>query len=41
MQIFYLHYFNYSIKDINSYKELADEEKNIISEDAWDKIVLK
>lgn len=34
-------HFKYSIKDINSYSELTDEEKNIISEDTWNKIVLK
>ena len=34
-------YFKYSVKDINSYLELTDEEKDIISEDTWNKIVLK
>ena len=34
-------HFKYSVKDINSYSELTDEEKNIISEDTWNKIVLK
>ena len=34
-------HFKYSIKDIDSYSELTDEEKNIISEDTWNKIVLK
>ena len=33
--------FKYSVKDINSYSELTDEEKDIISEDTWNKIVLK
>ena len=36
-----INHFKYSIKDINSYSELTDEEKNIISEDTWNKIVLK
>ena len=34
-------HFKYSVKDIDSYSELTDEEKNIISEDTWNKIVLK
>lgn len=34
-------HFKYSVKDINSYSELTDEEKDIISEDTWNKIVLK
>ena len=34
-------HFKYSIKTINSYSELTDEEKDIISEDTWNKIVLK
>lgn len=34
-------HFKYSVKDIYSYSELTDEEKNIISEDTWNKIVLK
>ncbi len=34
-------HFKYSIKDIDSYSELTDEEKYIISEDTWNKIVLK
>ena len=34
-------HFKYSVKDINSYLELTDEEKDIISEDTWNKIVLK
>lgn len=34
-------YFKYSIKDINDYSELTDEERNLISEDTWDKITLK
>lgn len=34
-------HFKYSAKDINSYSELTDEEKDIISEDTWNKIVLK
>ncbi len=34
-------HFKYSVKDIDSYSELTDGEKNIISEDTWNKIVLK
>ena len=34
-------HFKYSVKDIDSYSELTDEEKDIISEDTWNKIVLK
>ena len=34
-------HFKYSVKDIDSYSELTDEEKNVISEDTWNKIVLK
>lgn len=34
-------HFKYSVKDINSYLELTDEEKDIISEDTWNKIILK
>lgn len=34
-------HFKYFVKDIDSYSELTDEEKNIISEDTWNKIVLK
>lgn len=34
-------YFKYSVKNIDSYSELTDEEKDIISEDTWNKIVLK
>ena len=34
-------HFKYSVKDIDSYSELTDEEKYIISEDTWNKIVLK
>ena len=34
-------YFKYSIKHINNYSELTEEEKDIISEDTWNKIVLK
>lgn len=34
-------HFKYSIKDINDYSELTDEERNLISEDTWDKITLK
>ena len=34
-------HFKYSIKDIDSYSELTDEEKYIISEDTWNKIILK
>ena len=34
-------YFKYSIKDINDYSELTDEERNLISEDTWNKMVLK
>lgn len=32
-------HFNYSVKDINSYNELTDEEKRIISEDTWNRII--
>ena len=32
-------HFNYSVKDINSYDELTDEEKRIISEDTWNRII--
>lgn len=31
-------HFGYSIKDINSYDELTEEEKNFISRDTFDKI---
>lgn len=34
-------HFKYSIRDIDSYSELTDKEKDIISEDTWNKIVLK
>lgn len=34
-------HFRYSVKDIDSYSELTNEEKNLISEDTWNKIVLK
>ena len=34
-------HFKYSVKDIDSYSELTDEEKDIISQDTWNKIVLK
>ena len=34
-------HFKYFVKDIDSYSELTDEEKDIISEDTWNKIVLK
>ena len=34
-------HFKYSVKDIDSYSELTDEEKDIISEDTWNKIILK
>ena len=33
-------HFKYSVKDIDSYSELTDEEKDIISEDTWNKIIL-
>ena len=33
-------HFKYSVKDIDSYSELTDEEKNIISEDTWNKMTL-
>lgn len=33
-------HFKYSVKNIDSYSELTDEEKDIISEDTWNKIVL-
>ncbi len=31
-------HFNYSIKDINSYEELTDIEKLLISKDIFDKL---
>lgn len=31
-------HFNYSIKDINSYEELTDVEKSLISKDIFDKL---
>lgn len=34
-------HFNYSIADINSYDELTEKEKMIISEDTWNKIIKK
>ena len=34
-------HFKYSVKDIDSYSELTDEEKDIISEDTWNKNCLK
>ena len=34
-------HFKYSIKDINDYSELTDEERNLISKDTWNKITLK
>lgn len=34
-------HFKYSVKDIDSYSELTDEEKNIISEDTWNKMTFK
>ena len=33
-------HFKYSVKDIDSYSELTDEEKDIISEDTWNKMIL-
>ena len=34
-------HFKYSVKDIDSYSELTDEEKYIISEDTWNKMLPK
>lgn len=34
-------HFKYSVQDINDYSELTDKEKNIISKDTWNKIILK
>lgn len=31
-------HFKYSVADVNSYDELTEEEKNIISEDTWNKM---
>ena len=33
-------HFRYSVKDIDSYSELTNEEKNLISEDTWNKMTL-
>ena len=34
-------HIKYYVKNIDSYSEITDEEKDIISEDTWNKIVLK
>lgn len=33
-----INHFNYSIGDINSYDELTEREKCIITKDIWDKL---
>ena len=41
IQFALIDHFKYSVKDLDSYSELTEEEKDIISEDTWNKIVLK
>lgn len=36
-----LNHFQYSIEDINSYDELTENEKKIISRDMWDRLTIK
>lgn len=33
-----INHFNYSIEDINSYDELTEKEKCIITKDVWNKL---
>lgn len=36
-----LNYFKYAISDVESYDKLTDEEKQIISEEMWDRLTIK